>query len=69
MTANEAAVSVVDHALLQHPCARPRGEFIWFDSKVSRHADHISKNLSPYFFPQIVDWEAGVHREGITMKN
>ena len=45
MTANEAAVSVVDHALLQHPCARPRGEFIWFDSKVSRHLDHFFKKF------------------------
>jgi len=50
MTANEAAVSVVDIALLQHPCYRPRGEFIWHNG-------------------QVVDWEAGVHKSGITMKN
>ena len=49
MTANEAAVSVVDHALLQHPCARPRGEFIWFDSKVSRRVDHFFKKSFTIF--------------------
>ena len=50
MTASEAADSVVEAALLQHPCSRPRGEFIWYNG-------------------QIVDWTAGVHKSGVTMKN
>ena len=34
MTASEAAKSVVSTALLPHPCAHPRGEFIWHDLSV-----------------------------------
>ena len=34
ITAKEAAVSVVDAALLPHPCVEPRGQFIWHDGSV-----------------------------------
>ena len=38
-TPSEAAKSVVNTALLPHPCPHPRGQFIWHDLSVVNWAE------------------------------